>query len=179
MENFDLGVCPGLSVLFLYAPAYRTWLFENFIFELETFSYSFKITYILLRQVISSKKMVMSSAKFTNLISWFPICTPLIPLSASMKLASTSVSIIYITNERGHPYQTPCIRVKVSKRRPFILFLNWMLVYATLIIQMNFSPYPTFAKQKRQNHNPLYQKLRGCYREKKVEVYLAHQLRQK
>ena len=103
MEDFDLGVCPGLSVPFLYAPTYRTCLFEKFIFELESFSYSFKTTCILLKQVISSKKMLMSSAKFTNLTSWSPLCTPLIPLSAPMKLASTSVSKIRITNERGHP----------------------------------------------------------------------------
>ena len=78
-------------------------LFEKFIFELESSSYSFKITWILSKQVISPKKMVRSSAKFTNLISWSPICTPYILLLASMKLASTSATIIYSTNEIGHP----------------------------------------------------------------------------
>ena len=34
----------------------------------------------LLRQVISPKKKVISSAKFTNLISWSPIYIPLILL---------------------------------------------------------------------------------------------------
>ena len=56
----------------------EAWLFEKFIFELDASSYSFKITCILSRQVISLKKMVVSSAKFTILISWSPICIPLI-----------------------------------------------------------------------------------------------------
>ena len=56
----------------------EAWLFEKFIFELDASSYSFKITCILSRQVISLKKMVVSSAKFTILISWSPICVPLI-----------------------------------------------------------------------------------------------------
>ena len=46
------------------------WLFEKLIFELDASSYSFKITCILSKQVISLKKMVVSSAKFTILISW-------------------------------------------------------------------------------------------------------------
>ena len=40
---------------FLYHPACKAWLFEKFIFELEA-SYSFKITCILVRQVIPLKK---------------------------------------------------------------------------------------------------------------------------
>ena len=155
MGNFDLAICPALSVLFLYAPAYRAWLFEKFIFELSAFSYSFEITCIPLRQVIYPKKMVMLSAKFTNFISWSPICTPLILLSASMKLASTWPALIYDTDESGHPWRTPCIRVKGSDRRPFILILDWMLVYATSIVRMNFFPYPAFCKTEKQNPNPL------------------------
>ena len=49
MENFDHAICPGLSVLFLYDQAYRAWLFGRFVFQLEAFSNSFKITCILLR----------------------------------------------------------------------------------------------------------------------------------
>ena len=48
---------------FLYGPACKAWLFEKFIFELEA-SYSFKITCILVRQVILLRILVMSSAKF-------------------------------------------------------------------------------------------------------------------
>ena len=38
-----------------------------------SFSYSLKITYILLRQVISLKKMVVLSVNFTILIFWSPV----------------------------------------------------------------------------------------------------------
>ena len=79
---------------FLYNPACKAWLFENFIFELEA-SYSFKITCILVRYVILLRKLVMSSAKIYCLVSGSPICTPLILLSALMEMASTSTTVIY------------------------------------------------------------------------------------
>ena len=55
------------------------WIFEKFIFELEAF-YSFKITCILVRQVISLKKNGGVISKIYCLILWSPICTPLIAL---------------------------------------------------------------------------------------------------
>ena len=55
MENCDHIICLVLSILLLYDPAYKTCLFEKFIFELEA-SYRLKITCILVRQVISLKK---------------------------------------------------------------------------------------------------------------------------
>ena len=79
---------------FLYDPANKAWLFEKFIFELEAF-YSFKITCILVRQVISLKKIGGVISKIYCLVSWSPICTPLILLSALMKMASTSTTVIY------------------------------------------------------------------------------------
>ena len=81
----------------------EAWLFEKFIFELDSSSYSFKITYILLRQVISLKKMVVSSAKLIILISWSSICIPLIILLALMKLANTSATIMYKSIENKRP----------------------------------------------------------------------------
>ena len=101
--NCDYSSCPSWSILFLYPLAHEGLAFwknclsarlslSQFIFA---FSYSFKITCILLRQVISLKKKVALSAKFTILISWPPICIPLIHLSALMKLASTSAAILY------------------------------------------------------------------------------------
>ena len=81
----------------------EAWLFEKFIFELDASSYSFKITCILSRQVISLKKMVVLSAKFTILISWSPICIPLILLLELMKLASTAATIMYKSIENRHP----------------------------------------------------------------------------
>ena len=81
----------------------EAWLFEKFIFELDSFSYSFKMTYILLRQVISLKKMVVSSAKLIILISRSFFCIPLIILLALMKLANTSATIMYKSIENKHP----------------------------------------------------------------------------
>ena len=79
---------------FLYDSACKAWLFEKLIFELEA-SYSFKITCILVRQVISLKKIGGVIDKIYCLVSWFPICTPLILLSALMKMTSTSTTVVY------------------------------------------------------------------------------------
>ena len=43
--NFHYFICPGWSILFLYAPAHKASLFGKFIFELDASSYSFKITF--------------------------------------------------------------------------------------------------------------------------------------
>ena len=125
----------------------ETWLYEKFIFELDASSYSFKITCILSRQVISLKKMVMLSAKFTTiLISWSPICILLMLLLALMKLASNSATIMYKSIENRHPCQTSRVRVKGSDRRPLFLILDWILVYTSLTMWMNLSPYPNLRK---------------------------------
>ena len=90
MYYCDHIICPGLSILFLYAPAHKAWIFEKFFFELEAFSWDFKIDCILLWQLMSlNKKMVVPSRKFHILISWSPICTFVILVSASMKIANT------------------------------------------------------------------------------------------
>ena len=52
----------------------------GFIFELEA-SYSFKINCVLVRQVISFKKKAGVISKIYCLISWPPICSPLILVS--------------------------------------------------------------------------------------------------
>ena len=111
-------------------------LFGNIIFELVYLSHivdSHKITCILLRQVISLRKMVVLSVKFTILISSSPICIPLILLSALIKLVSSSAAILYNSIERRHPWQTN-IRVKGSDRRSFVLIFDSVLVYSTLIM---------------------------------------------
>ena len=79
---------------FFYDPACKAWLFEKLIFELEA-SYSFKITCILVRQVISLKKIGGVIGKIYCLVSWSPICTPLTLLSALLKMASTSTAVIF------------------------------------------------------------------------------------
>ena len=78
---------------FFYDPATKAWLFEKFIFEL-TF-YSFKITCILVRQVISLKKNGGVISKIYCLILWSPICTPLVLVSASVKMGSASATVTY------------------------------------------------------------------------------------
>ena len=79
---------------FLYDPANTAWLFEKFIFELKAF-YSFKITCILVRQVISLKKNGGVISKIYCLILWSPICTSLILVLASLKMAGTSATVAY------------------------------------------------------------------------------------
>ena len=67
----------------------KSWFFEKIILwsSLSLHIHMvLKFACILLRQVISLKVVVLS-AKFIILISWSPICIPLILLSALMKLA--------------------------------------------------------------------------------------------
>ena len=68
--------------------------------------------------------MVVLSAKFTILISWSPICIPLILLSALMKLASTSATILYNSMESRHPWRTNT-RIKGSDRRSFVFIFRF------------------------------------------------------
>ena len=89
-----------------------------------------EIYFLNVPQVISLKKMVILSVKFTILVSRSPICTPLILLSALMRLAITSSAILYNRMDNRHPWRTH-IGVEGSDRRPFILILDLILVYAT------------------------------------------------
>ena len=114
---------------YMYNPI-QAWLLKNYLWTSLSFSYSLKITCILLRQVISLKKMVVLSVKFTILISWSPICIPLILLSALMRLASTSATILYNSLDSWH-IGVEHTGVKGSDRRPFTLILDSMLVHAT------------------------------------------------
>ena len=152
-------------------------LFEKIIFSARlslnqfilAFSYGFKITCILLRQVISFKKMMILSAKFTILIPWSPICIPLILLSALAKLASTSTAILYKIIKSRHPWRTHT-KVKGSDMRRFMLILDSMLIYVTQNMWMNLSPYPNLCNAE---------KIKATVRilEKDFySVYLTHQL---
>ena len=54
------------------------------------------MTCSMLRQVINSlNKIGDAISKVFCLVSWSPICTPLILLSALMKMASISTTVIY------------------------------------------------------------------------------------
>ena len=79
---------------FLYDPACKTWLFEKLIFDLKA-SHNFKITCILVRQVISHKKIDGVTSKIYCLVSWSLNCTPLILVSTLMKMESTSTTVIH------------------------------------------------------------------------------------
>ena len=130
------------------------------------------ITCILLSQVISLKKIVESSAKFTILISWSPICVPLILLLTLMKVASTSAAVMYKSIENRHPWQTSRVRVKGSDRKPFILILDWILVYTSLTMWMNLYPYPNLCKAEKLKSQWTLTILQKDF----YSVYLTHQL---
>ena len=118
MEKCDHTICPVLSILFYMTKPISLRLFEKFIFQLKAF-YSFKITCILVRQVISLKKNGGVISKIYCLILWSPISPPLILLSASVKMAGTSGTKTYKSNDSVHPWRTPNIRVKGSHMKPF------------------------------------------------------------
>ena len=147
--NCDYSSCPGWWILFLYAPPHKGLAFwKNDLWASLSFSYSLKITCILLRQVISLKKIVVLSVKYTILISWSPIYNSLILLSALMRLVSTSDTILYNSMESRHTWRTN-ISIKGSDSRPFKLILDSMLVYATLIMWMDLSPYSNLCKAEK------------------------------
>ena len=141
---------------------------KNYLWTSLSFSYSLKITCILLRQVISLKKMMVLSVKFTILISWSPICIPLILLSALMRLASISAAVLYNNLDSWHYWQTH-IGVKGSNRRPFILILDSILVYATSNVNEFVSISEVMQSKKDKTTPRILQK--DFY-----SVYLTHQL---
>ena len=71
--NCDNSSCTGWWILFLYAPPYKGLASWKNLWTSLSFSCSLKITYILLRQVISLKKMLVLSVNFTILILWSPV----------------------------------------------------------------------------------------------------------
>ena len=88
-----------------------------------------------------------------------------------MKLASTTATILCNSMESKHPWRTN-IRIKGSNRRLFILILDSILVYATLIMWMNLSPYANLRKAEK-----IISTLR-ILQEDFYSVYLTHQLLQ-
>ena len=117
--------------------------------------------------------MVVSSAKFTILIPWSPICIPLILLLVLMKLARTSAVIMYKSIENRHLCQTSRVMVKGSDKRPFILILDWILVYTSLNMWwMGFSPYPDLRKAEKLKSQSTLRILQKDF----YSVYLIHQL---
>ena len=69
-----------------------------------------------------------------------------------MKLASTSAIIMYKSKgQSGHPWQTPCLRVKGSDKKPFILTLNWMLVNELNEFVSRYNRYDRYYSCSRSN----------------------------
>ena len=166
----DYSSCLGWWILFLYTPPHKGLAFwKNYLWTSLSFSYSLKITCILLRQVISLKKMVVLSVKFTILISWSPISIPLILLSALTRLVSTSAAILSNSLDSWHLRRTH-IWVKGSDRRPFILILDSILVYASQNMWMNLSPYPNLCKAQKITSAPT------ILQKDFYSVYVTHQL---
>ena len=95
------------------------------------------------------------------------------PLLALMKLASTSVAIIYKRIENRYPWQTSRVEVKESDRRPFTLILDWILVYTSLTMWwMDLSPYPNLGKVEKLKSQSTVRILQKDF----YSVYLTHQL---
>ena len=89
----DNSSCPGWWILFLYAPPHKGLAFWKNLWASLSFSYSLKITCILLRKVISLKKMVVLSVKFTILISGSPISfNPFISIDEITKYHSCNIA---------------------------------------------------------------------------------------
>ena len=147
----------------------KAWLFEKTIFELVyLFHIVLKNTCIILWQMISLKKVVVLSLKFTILTSWSLICIPLILLSALMRLESTSAAVFYNDLDSWHHWRTH-IGVKGSNRRPFILILDSILVYATSNVNEYVSIFKLMQRKKDKTFPRILQK--DFY-----SVYFTHQL---
>ena len=76
MEIVTIAVVLVDEFCFYVRHPIKAW--KNYFWTSLSLSFSVKITFFLLGQVISLKKMVVWSAKFTILILWSPICIPLI-----------------------------------------------------------------------------------------------------
>ena len=113
--------------LFLYDPANTAWLFEKFLFELEAF-YGFKITCILVRQVIFLLKKwwrYQQNLLFNFMVSYLYLFNPCISISENGRYLSP---VTYNSMKVDTPGEL------------LILLLDWILVYATSVLQMNLPP---------------------------------------
>ena len=111
-----------------------SWFFEKFIYKLEAFSY--------IRIGLSLEKHLMSlQAMFTILTFGSPVCIYTFnPLPLSLKWVATLVATTYRNMESRQSYKTThMMRMKESERRPFLLFLDWILSCTIHTRQMKLS----------------------------------------
>ena len=85
-------------------------------------------------------------------------------------MASTSAAIMYKSIENRHHWQTSRVRVKGSDRRPFVLILDWILVYTSLTIWMKLSSYPNLCKAEKLKSQSTLTILQKIF----YSVYLTH-----
>ena len=83
---------------------------------------------------------------------------------------------MYNIIDSGHPWRTPWLRVIGSDRRPFILILDWMSLYATLIMQVNLTPYPNFWKSEEIKSQSALPKTLRILQRGFNSIYLTYQL---
>ena len=87
-------------------------------------------------------------------------------------MASTSAEIMCKSIENRYPWQTSHVRVKGSDWRPFILILDWILVYTSLTTWwMDLSPYPNLCKAEKLESQWTLRNLQKDF----YSVYLTHQ----
>ena len=140
LKYCDYSSCLGWSILFLYAPPHKGLNFEKLWASL------FWDFHIVLKSLVPylGRYYILG----TILISWSPIWISSILLSALKRLASTTPTVLYKSMENRHPWRFN-IRIKGSGRKLFVLILDSILVYATLIMWMNFSSYPNLCKTEK------------------------------
>ena len=85
---------------FLYDPAYEAWIFEKFFFWTRSFLEFWNHLYSGKTDNISEKMLVSLFNFLFNYwiyysVSWSHICTPFILVSASIKMAGISTTVIY------------------------------------------------------------------------------------
>ena len=118
----------------------NVWVFWKFIYELEAFSYSVRMGLSLAKQLMSLQKMSVSSAKFTILISWSPVCTPLIPCHYHWNWCQSWLQQQTETWRVGNPAKLPTWwGYRGQRGKHSFLFLDWILFCTVHIRQIKFS----------------------------------------
>ena len=150
MYRCDPIICPDLSILLLFASSHKAWIYEKFVFELEAFSFDFKIDCILLWQLISlDKKMVVSSGKLHIyfMISYLYLYNPRVGINKNCKYFIAA--LIYNNIESGHPQWTPIIRVKYLDKEIIYFKFRWDIGITDFNDMDKFDPVTKYERQRK------------------------------
>ena len=82
----------------------------------------------LAKLLMSPQKKLVSSAKFTILISWSPVCTPLIPCHYHSNGGQSLLQQQTETWSVGNPAKLPTWRGSRGQRRPSIFIFRLHIV---------------------------------------------------